>query len=234
MEDLITSAVFGPLMYMGDASRIFFNLMMDKAGFKNDGTFFQDDEDIQIIFWPKLPRSGVGRRHVEPDIVVIGNRGENPNILIIEIKWNAHLGLNQLRDQWDARHRCAERAKLSVGSKAGFRQLLLVRNRHHDDLQQLDKRRKKSDVRLLTWHDISELTTHGAGKATPWARDVKDFLRKLGVRTQVGWASVALEEVDCISATFSSLPCLAQMGWGARSLEHVSFVDGFYVERGKG
>lgn len=232
LEDLITSAVFGPLIYSGDASRIFFNRMMDKAGFKHDVGFFRGDEDIRVIFWPKLPRTGVERRYVEPDVIVVGNVEACPKVLIIEIKWNAHLGPNQLNDQWEACHQCGASLGLEDVKNTDFKHLLLVRNRHHDDLRQLDAHPDKGNARLLTWHDISELVAKGTGMADLWAGDVKDFLQRLGVRTQGGWAAVALEGVDYIPARFTALPCPAQLGWSDRSLAQVSSISTFYAGEG--
>ena len=234
MEDLITSAVFGPLTYLGGAARNFLNEMMEKAGFGQGNDFFQRDEGIEISFWPKLRPENSERTYVEPDIVVIGkatDAEDEPHlrVLIIEVKWNAPLEPNQLKEQWEARCTCTALTNLAHASEVKFRHLLLVRNRRSGDLQQLDEHARAADAKLLTWHDISELAKRASETENPstdearcWARDVAAFLNRLGVRTQIGWEEVALEDVDCLPAFFTHLPHSMQVGWTDLSAMHVS------------
>jgi hypothetical protein len=98
MEDEITSIIFGPLEFMSvtdvwDIAKI---LLGKACNIDN-----HSPTKFELKFWEKLKKDD--GNHIEPDAELIFLDGEKRLLgILIELKWNAPEGENQLEKQWAA------------------------------------------------------------------------------------------------------------------------------------
>jgi len=83
-EDLVTSTLFGSMRFLSSESR---RLAIEKlTGKKPEG-------EVDIYLWPYLRRVG---ENAEPDVVLRIKDGERFEYWIVEVKWGAGLGKDQV------------------------------------------------------------------------------------------------------------------------------------------
>ena len=106
-EDELTSCVFGPLRVMQPSQA--WDSCLVLLGLK-DRSLCPEPDCVDIRFWPRFKRDD--GRHVEPDLhVVARDGGKVVATILVEVKWSASLGNDQLLDQW----KC-----ISVGGESGY------------------------------------------------------------------------------------------------------------------
>lgn len=88
-EDEITSTIFGPLVFMPEATRRRIAALL----FENLDA--NAESELSIHFWPLFG-------NVEPDVVLEEKNEGGIDAYVIEVKWNAPLAENQVGRQIDA------------------------------------------------------------------------------------------------------------------------------------
>lgn len=83
-EDLITSTLFGTIRFLSPASRGIALEALIEARLK---------ENVEIHLWPSLKGDG---EHAEPDVVLRIDSGDSFDYWIVEVKWGAGLGDDQV------------------------------------------------------------------------------------------------------------------------------------------
>ena len=98
IEDEVTSCVFGPLRFMEPRQAWASCLMLFDI---QDRISDLEPDRVCIRFWPKFFRSDGQGSYVEPDVHILAWRnGELTATILVEVKWGAALGSDQLLDQW--------------------------------------------------------------------------------------------------------------------------------------
>ncbi|EBA05877.1 hypothetical protein [Sagittula stellata] len=156
-EDLVTSAVFGSIRLMPlDAQRPALSTLL---GEKVIDDHLPGTGQIKIDLWPRFHK--VGRIYVEPDVVLTCDA----RCLVVEVKWHAVLGKDQLEDQ-----------VLSVDPKASA-VVLLGEN---------DQRDAVHGVPLFprSWRSVAESCGRAAretSQISSWANTIAEFLKQTDV-----------------------------------------------------
>ena len=189
LEDEVTSCVFGPLRFMQPAQAWASCLLLLGAENKIPHPGSQASR-VSIEFWPKFKRDDGQGHHVEPDAHILAWQGDELiATLLIETKWGASLGINQLLDQW--RFICAEGYEAKELRDRSWHLYLSLRPlRDRSELEQQKAKAAKKNIewgdRLITrsWHQVAtELTeaTKQNGPKEVWRNDLLRFLSAQGV-----------------------------------------------------
>jgi hypothetical protein len=196
IEDIVTSAVFGPLDFFAPQERMaVLQRLLKQLNISCPGWM----EVPKLLLWPQhanVPRD-LRRSYVEPDLVISDQAG---SALIVEVKWGAPLGARELASQW---------LSLSHASRRTSVHLLLVLEPNQYGLS------VKSDVTLvasrsgtkwplfvISWRQAADaFRAIGAdpdlGPGTRrWADGVHAFLRREDPGALVGWPSLGLMQVQ--------------------------------------
>jgi len=221
-EDLITSAVFGPLAYFGAAAVPFLDAIIQQADFEPPASLCGEDQ-IQFLFWERWKDAKSGQAYVEPDLVIEIRSGTQLYIIIVEIKWGAPFHENQLQIQWNT----AQSIYGGAAEPVELRHLLIVRTFNESDDRQYREHwlSHKRKVGRLTWQELSEavksLRSVDGGLGL-WANDVCAFLTRNGIRTQSGWPLLGLTHEISSYPHFADALLRdhpgAQKGWCLRPL----------------
>jgi hypothetical protein len=183
-EDVITSAVFGPLQYMSTTAAwdvVRSTLLRTTFG------YFRDIQPIrhELLFWKMHPLScGSGHRS-EPDVVFkfFGNGSEILLMLILEVKWDAKLSEHQLVKQ--------RRAFGQYCSEERLYQVLLARSAtisSGETRSQLAVSPKQCAA--VSWNQVADRVNRrpvwdvldsSSYAVLKWMNNVQLFLRMLGV-----------------------------------------------------
>jgi len=160
-EDEITSVVFGPLDFMATDSRR--RLVAHLFGVP-----IADDSDVSLEFWPRWDG-------VEPDVVFIETaKNATRKAFVIEVKWNAPLGEDQVGRQI--------RAIEGLPGVTEVKHLVLSRQTYPVD----------SPSRNMTWMDFKERikTITNDSVLVRWSTLVCEFLELCNVRHFLGFGSL--------------------------------------------
>lgn len=191
LEDEVLSAIFGHLRYLSLPARKRATLSVLRGAF--EGSNFSDTGACDIELWPNLVDHG----RVEPDVVItFGDRKAPSLVLLIEAKWEAAQGQNQLADQWKAarqRYPNAELWHLFLTKRIYTVEEMLGRDR--DDLHQ-------QRLRSATWSWLAQrlqaasqdarrsITFPGRDEFQSWVDTACEFCARLGQARFEGVAAV--------------------------------------------
>lgn len=160
-EDLITSAIFGPLPYLPDPARALDALL----GAPSDGSLWAGATSLRMDFWPRIMGN-------EPDIVIEARTDRLLARVLVEVKWGAGLQTAQIDRYLDA---------LSAAGRPANVTILLGAEDHHDTGARGDGR----GATPRTWRDAARglrdlIRTDGSRRSPEalWARDVHLFLQR--------------------------------------------------------
>lgn len=184
-EDEITSTVFGPLDFMPGAD------LVKVIGVLFEGNLSPRSTNISIKFWPSYNK-------VEPDVVFLEYLDNGAkNAYVVEVKWNAPLGEEQVERQIDA-----------VMMIEGIHSIShIVLSRHALDVD--------APSRNLTWMDFKDRIIDFKKSAstdraiTKWVDLVDCFLDRCNIRHFRGFSDIMVPDM------------------AGRSIESVIFWPGF-------
>lgn len=201
LEDIVTSAVFGPLLFLSPADRdqclrgLFGRLGLDMSACTGL---------LTLSLWPRCATDRRFRtRSIEPDVLV---RDPTGVVAVIEVKWGAPLDEDELAGQWaalSARERDGAHHLLVVRSRAGYSASISEDGAH---LLSCGYGRWNPAVRL--WCEIAQAMEDLAedlavpGHLKTWALVVADFLRREDGLSMQGWSGLGLTRVDRYRARF--------------------------------
>ena len=203
VEDTITSTIFGLLNYVppGDAWLAVARLLE----IQNPPWGPAVPDEVVVEFWPKMP-SSYRARYVEPDVRISAKQArKSVGEILIEVKWEAELGSDQLIAQWFSLAEAARERTVHVALT-----LDAAGARHAAD-QQLEKAgsergRWESHLVVVAWHDFCRNLDglSGIGALGRWRRDVQSFLLQLGVAPFVGFRTERYGELLPIQSLYSA------------------------------
>lgn len=208
-EDAITSTIFGPLQFLPveDAWKV--TKVIARRMAVPEALLPSQVDDVDIRFWPNK-ETKYRTRGVEPDFVVEATLGGNLVLrLIVEVKWGASLGVDQLAAEWDA---------FSAPDQARTHHLLLVHDPHrHERLVEKELKQWEADhgtqdrwrdrLEVRSWRDLSYafqdlLASAISPGVRRWGELVIEVLRHEDVSAQVGWDRAGLLPVSTLSWEF--------------------------------
>jgi len=179
-EDELTSLIFGDARYLDNASAFeLFRAMLGAAGLGH--LLAEDCREVRIDFWELNDGT-------EPDVIVeLSAAGKATFLLLIEVKWNAGQGDDQLRRELRWRKRSNDKVCDAL--------IFLVRHGKHGaaDTSAL----KSGGVGYLTWFELSEIfqakfQQSSASSSSQWFHDHCHFLRQLGIKPFRGFQNTSL------------------------------------------
>jgi hypothetical protein len=214
IEDAVTSTLFGPLSYLPFEDRLRaleaaigtrWNELVPDSAFKS----------VTFEFWPQH-QSPERSRYVEPDLHVTLQGSRSVRILV-EIKWDAVFGEDQLLAQWRS---------IPAEQRHNALHLIILRNRSYGEKAIVTQMKRASgrekgewDARLVlrSWHDIakswSKLSGQGSSEGlAKWASDAAAFLYALGIVRFMGFVDL-LQDLRALPerALFSRPPWFASV-----------------------
>jgi len=195
LEDVVTSTVFGPLLFIDQAeASAAVSLMMSALGMSPPDW----SGPAHLSLWPKRRTVDELRSsYVEPDAEIVDGEG---NSLIVEVKWGAPLSRCELAAQW---------LSLKNEARAASRHLLVVlepgryRGAIDEDRKVIEGRCALPwPIHMVTWRRMADAfrVIGGDMRLNPgtrrWALAVHAFLRREDPRALGGWSSLDLVEVQ--------------------------------------
>lgn len=160
-EDLVTSAIFGPLHYLPEPGRALDALLGPSPG----GSPWTSATSLRIDFWPRF-KGG------EPDVVIEARADRLLARILVEVKWGAGLQPVQIDRYLQA---------LSDAGRPADVAILLGAEDHHDTGARGDGR----GAAPRTWRDaargLRDFVRRDGARRTPearWAEDVQLFLQR--------------------------------------------------------
>lgn len=153
-EDLVTSALFGTVTFLTPPARQ--AALSTLIGHELPA-------DAKVILWPPLaPCAGTDGKSTEPDVVLQYPGGTGPEYWIVEVKWGAALGNDQIRREINAvKDGDCPKGALPNPPRAVVGYTLLGREAKHTTM--FDRARescRKSDTALefqsISWPDLTE------------------------------------------------------------------------------
>ncbi len=201
LEDVVTSTVFGPLEFMGQACRTDAIALLGQA--LSLPTTCANGE-IRAHFWPRfgLADEALRTRYAEPDLVFSDDHGP---LIVFEVKWGAPLGRNELAAQW---------ASLPPNSRRRAVHVLLVQEPrlYRDDIEAdvaLIERRNLGpwNPLLRGWDLLAALPMLAARPGMSdgvraWATAIGALLRREHRFTMHGWDALGLKMTGAIDWRF--------------------------------
>ncbi|WP_377828798.1 hypothetical protein ACFKHW_37655 [Bradyrhizobium lupini] len=182
IEDAITSTLLTPVRFMctQDAIRILSLLV---------GSAIEQPNACNLILWPKYRASPSSSNayFVEPDVVVDLHYQDRVDRIVIEIKWDDVLHLNQVRSQ-------LESAATDLESPDSVRHFCLVKFADVEVFQsKITTVRQWSEVLKDLRQAASETNQAGASDASiDWCYDAVKLLERLGIGSFVGLGTLSL------------------------------------------
>lgn len=188
-EDLITSALFGTVQFLSaPAQKLALQALLNQ---KLDG-------DAKIYLWPYLRHAG---ENAEPDVVLCINTNNGPAYWIVEVKWGAPLGDEQvgreIRTLVDGECRRGDLPKNGSRNVIGYT-LLGAEPKHVTSIQAAQKK-LSYPIYSETWPKITERlrklaskSSHDTGLKT-WTEVAEDFLRSTPKGSILGkWPDITI------------------------------------------
>ena len=179
IEDEVTSCVFGPLRIMEPKHAWASGLIL--LGLQDEFPVFEPTR-VDVKFWPRFKKEDEQGFFVEPDVHIIAwvDRKVVATILV-EVKWYASLGDNQLLDQWRLISVDGyEREKLRSCSRHIF-----LSTRPFRDAETIRKQKDEADKygigwadRLIvrSWHHVAAHLKDGTGQQGMLDAGLNDLL----------------------------------------------------------
>lgn len=198
LEDVVTSTVFGPLLFIDQAeAAAAINRLLATLGIARPDWA----GPTHLELWPrrKAPPD-LRSNYVEPDAEIVDAAG---NSLMIEVKWRAPLGLNELAAQW---------LSLPPEARATSRHLLLVLETGPYAAAVASDRKLVAAACDLGWQLIpiswrrmadafraigSDISLNAGTRR--WALGVHGFLRREDPLSLVGWSGLEMAPVEAAS-----------------------------------
>ena len=196
-EDEVTSCVFGPLRFFDpqQAWEICLGLFGDRVR-QCIPLSAADVKEVDVGFWPRFTtESG----YVEPDmrIVAKGHNG-SVNTILVEVKWGARLGDNQLLRQWRWLPLPNENNYNANMLRQQTVHVFLYRGRFVD--REVFERQKRTNewgkdperLIAISWHDLARHADaiQLSGMASAWKQDLLCFLASQGIGVFHGFQSI--------------------------------------------
>lgn len=155
-EDLVTSAVFGPLMMLPSAGRGLQAML---------GVPLAEAESVDIALWPRFGK--------EPDVVITARFSDSWSVcVLVEVKWGAPLGSEQIENYVEL---------LTAHGQAPGHVVLLGYEPHHENaLPDAETKIGRSVVRR-SWRDVTRVLQRIADPRDGvgiWAGQVGRFLQR--------------------------------------------------------
>lgn len=189
IEDVITSTLFGILRFVDHGTTLDVISILLGIDLRSKTTF------VELKLWPQFRLQNGSGQFVEPDIIVDGVGDGGSWRLIIEIKWDDRLTLDQVDRQL---------AACTAGFKKGQNCF------HYSIIKSADAAVFASrETKTIQWYDVlRRLRAAGSGarltKASVWAADAASFLEKLEIGAFVGIKTDELEPVSMPSFNLRS------------------------------
>ncbi|WP_256807490.1 hypothetical protein [Bradyrhizobium sp. Bra64] len=187
VEDAITSALFTPVRFMSPAD--VFKIVALLAG-ENDAS---EPDWTSVQLWPMLDVAPGYRnkRYVEPDVLIDLHYGDHTLRIVIEVKWDAAFGEDQVEMQIASASR-----DLKVGDKL---QHLSIVKYGSSDAQARGKTSLRQWSSILV--DLMSAKSRVAHSPRPacfveWCESAASFLRMQGIGTFNGVDVLQLKDVE--------------------------------------
>lgn len=196
-EDELTSCVFGPLRTMQPKQAWHTCLVL--LGLE-DWSPCPEPSRVDVRFWSKFARDDGHRRYVEPDVHIIA-WVDNKLVatILVEVKWGALLGENQLLDQWkwisvDGQRRedvreCSRHILLSDGGIEYAEEIERQRKSQSKHTKWADR------LVHVSWHDVAwnlKSRKHRLVEVETWRSDLLRFLTSQGIVAFEGFRHLRL------------------------------------------
>lgn len=194
-EDVVTSTVFGPIEFMSpEDARRSIDLICEALVLRLPTPV----GSLRAVFWPRMPLTddALRARYSEPDLVFADEAGP---VMVIEVKWGAPLGVNELAAQWSA---------LSSVERRRAAHVLLVQE-PGPYRRAVEMERELIDARGLgpwnlvvrNWRSLAAIrvlsrTPDTADAVQRWATAVGSFLMREHSSVVRGWSEARLTKVE--------------------------------------
>lgn len=192
LEDVVTSSIFGPLDFMNATDRkAAIELFIEALAIKRPAW----SGEIRLLFWKKRAavHPSMRKRYVEPDLIVADDKGAR---MVVEIKWGAPLGKQELAAQWSC---------LSPAERSAALHVLLVRepSRYRADIAVDGVMLGNAGLTpwrivLCSWSDLARLDRLRvpSPRVRQWALAVADLLQREEQRVAHGWQNLMFRPVQ--------------------------------------
>lgn len=217
LEDVVTSTIFGPLLFMDQAeAEGAVSLMLSTLGIPRPGWV----GPTHLSLWPRRKTvEALRSSYVEPDAEIVDAAG---NALVIEVKWGAPLSVLELAAQW---------LSLSVDARSASRHLLIVLEpRPYQASIDGDRRVVAANcavhwpLHLVSWRRMADAFRQIGRdmRLNPgtrrWALTVHGFLRREDPLSLAGWDGLELADVQEATWRYASRmvsipPSTRPMAW---------------------
>ena len=189
-EDEVTSCVFGSLRFLDpqQAWKICLGLFGDQVR-QCVQLSDKDVKEVDIRLWPKFRKEN---GYVEPDVHIVakGHDGSVSTILV-EVKWEDRLGVDQLLRQWCWLSLPCEETPDADRLRKQSMHVFLYKGRFVDrevfERQKQTKKWGKDAERqrlvAISWHDLARHADalQLSGMASVWKQDLLRFLDTQGI-----------------------------------------------------
>ncbi len=225
IEDEVTSCVFGPLRFMEPRQAWASCLLLFDI---QDSASDLEPDRICIRFWPKFFRNDGRGSYVEPDVHILAWRnGELIATILVEIKWGAALGFDQLLDQWRF---------LSVNGYKGdelrerswhvFLSDRPIRDKAAREEQEARATRNgigwRNRLLVKAWHQVATILEETAKRSEGmevWRTDLVRFLSAQGVSPFDGFRRERVCRVESVTwrvdkYALPTLSAVKELSWG--------------------
>ena len=221
-EDQLTSCVFGPLRYMDPASAWDACLMVLGPSGRDQNSDSKVTR-VCIRFWPHFQRHDGGGRFVEPDVHIVAWRRDRLfATVLIEMKWNNRLGLNQLLNQW--RFITADDND-SAEIRSRSKHVLLSRHplQDADSIAEQKEGARNEGIEwgdrlvVLSWYQVATRLVESRdldGPLETWRQDLLAFLERLGISPFKGFHCNRFKSINLVQWQFEAfaVPDLLDVG----------------------
>jgi hypothetical protein len=179
-EDALTSAVFPPLrLFPPDVVwQIVTHALVSRENYPDTLLAFADVTPIRtdIELWPRLQGPGY---ITEPDALISIDTADAGSIgVLIEVKWDSPLGLDQIR-----RQRQAIEIDPRLSRYARIINLLIVRRRTQADAERDPSiNQSQGEIVITTWsefaHRLEALAIHDQPQFAPWKNELVSAMKR--------------------------------------------------------
>lgn len=201
-EDEVTSCVFGPLRFLDpqQAWRICLGLFGDQVR-QCIQLSAEDVKEVCVRFWPRFTTDS---GYVEPDMhIVAKGRDGTVSTILVEVKWEDRLKVDQLLRQWrylslpceetpdaDQLRKQSMHVFLYKGRKGRFvDREVFERQKQTKEWGEVPERQR---LIAISWHDLARHADalQLSGMASVWKQDLLRFLDTQGIGVFHGFRSI--------------------------------------------
>ncbi|WP_313137898.1 hypothetical protein [Paracoccus jeotgali] len=198
-EDLITSALFGTIQFLSDSAQEL--ALQALVGCELPGS-------SEIFLWPYLSCPG---ENAEPDVVLRVGADGAPVYWVVEVKWGAPLGDEQIgREIRTLRDgRCRRGGLPAADRKVIGYALLGAEAKHSESMQAAEEKFPDVAFNSVAWPKVTErlrrLSTESGDRGlTSWARTAENFLSGTPKGSLLGAWPPNIDVPPAASFTFSA------------------------------